>query len=257
MKRSCFFLVTVLFFFGCSTVIKPRSQTVIPPHTLLFTFDDGPNVRFHVTERVLDVLKRHRIRAYFSLIGFRAVENPELVRRIHREGHVIVNHTMHHDPSIIGGKEQVTREFDEADAVFGRILGITNYRSRFVRTPLGVITGNIAEVMKERGTFILPVTYFNGDSEATSNDHDRVIDEMIREFDRNDGGMILFHDGIPRFHQLQDWEFTDPNSPANRDWIPAALEKTIGYFGAKGYRFGLDEAGESNITVNGFLAKEK
>jgi peptidoglycan/xylan/chitin deacetylase (PgdA/CDA1 family) len=55
------------------------------------TFDDGPDLVY--TPQVLDVLKKHNVKATFFLIGNRAAKHPEMVKRIIREGHVIGNHT--------------------------------------------------------------------------------------------------------------------------------------------------------------------
>jgi peptidoglycan/xylan/chitin deacetylase (PgdA/CDA1 family) len=60
-----------------------------------FTFDDGPNPPD--TYALLAVLKQHRVRAVFGLWGDHVVEHPEVVRAIVAGGHVLCNHTMHHE----------------------------------------------------------------------------------------------------------------------------------------------------------------
>ena len=59
---------------------------------MILSFDDGPNVHRNTTSALLDVLKKYNIRAMFSLLGENAEQNPGLVRRIHEEGHIIINH---------------------------------------------------------------------------------------------------------------------------------------------------------------------
>lgn len=61
------------------------------------TFDDGPDP--HWTPRLLDILKRHRARATFFMVGKAAAAQAELVARVAAEGHVIANHTWDH-PSL-------------------------------------------------------------------------------------------------------------------------------------------------------------
>lgn len=58
------------------------------------TFDDGPDPE--TTPRVLDLLGLHGARATFFCIGARASRHPDLVRTMHRRGHTVGNHTMHH-----------------------------------------------------------------------------------------------------------------------------------------------------------------
>lgn len=61
-------------------------------HTTL-TFDDGPT---QVTNRLLDVLKKHHQQALFFVVGSRALNNPELIQRMVNEGHLIGIHAYHH-----------------------------------------------------------------------------------------------------------------------------------------------------------------
>lgn len=64
------------------------------PGLVALTFDDGPDPEW--TPRILDVLKREGVLASFFIIGENGQANPELVKRIVREGHDIGNHTFTH-----------------------------------------------------------------------------------------------------------------------------------------------------------------
>jgi peptidoglycan/xylan/chitin deacetylase (PgdA/CDA1 family) len=66
-----------------------------PGRVVCLTFDDGPHP--HNTPALLDVLARHAVTAVFFVCGARVVEHPEIVREIVARGHVLGNHTMHHD----------------------------------------------------------------------------------------------------------------------------------------------------------------
>src|SRR4029453_13329030 len=56
-------------------------------------FDAGPALN---TPRILDLLKQHGVKATFCLVGFRARDHPDLVRRIAAEGHTFCNHSWQH-----------------------------------------------------------------------------------------------------------------------------------------------------------------
>lgn len=71
------------------------------------TFDDGPDPRF--SNDVLDVLKQYNVPATFFLLGSRAVANPEIVKRMQNEGHVIGNHTYAH-PNLVEESDLDTLE---------------------------------------------------------------------------------------------------------------------------------------------------
>ncbi|MEU7859569.1 polysaccharide deacetylase family protein [Nonomuraea sp. NPDC049141] len=63
---------------------------------LALTFDDGPSV---YTPKLLDLLKKERVKATFFLVGEQVEKYPSIVRREAAEGHAIGNHTYSH-PSL-------------------------------------------------------------------------------------------------------------------------------------------------------------
>jgi peptidoglycan/xylan/chitin deacetylase (PgdA/CDA1 family) len=58
------------------------------------TFDDGPDP--DSTPLILDILRKHNLKAAFFCCGSAAEKYPELVRRIVSEGHLTGNHTYSH-----------------------------------------------------------------------------------------------------------------------------------------------------------------
>lgn len=62
--------------------------------SVALTFDAGADAGY--TSQILDVLKAQGITASFGITGKWAEQNPELVRRIVREGHHLINHTYDH-----------------------------------------------------------------------------------------------------------------------------------------------------------------
>lgn len=66
---------------------------------VIFTFDDGPGLP--TTEKVLDILAVHNIKAIFFIVarhfqGNRGTKYQDLTARIVRDGHIIGNHSMSH-----------------------------------------------------------------------------------------------------------------------------------------------------------------
>lgn len=59
------------------------------------TFDDGPWPEY--TPEMLDLLKAHNVKATFCVLGRQALTYPDLIRRIHDEGHTFCNHSWRHD----------------------------------------------------------------------------------------------------------------------------------------------------------------
>ncbi len=70
------------------------STAGMPDRTVALTFDDGPDPRW--TPKILAVLRRHRARATFFVLGSKVAAHPALTRRIVAEGHEIGSHTYTH-----------------------------------------------------------------------------------------------------------------------------------------------------------------
>lgn len=63
-------------------------------NAIFLTFDDGPNPE--VTPLLLELLREHRVRATFFLLGKNAEKYPELVKLIQEENHTIGFHCYEH-----------------------------------------------------------------------------------------------------------------------------------------------------------------
>ena len=62
--------------------------------SIALTFDDGPIAG--KTDQILEILRQHEAPAAFFCIGYRVDLQPELVHRIHQEGHLVGNHSYYH-----------------------------------------------------------------------------------------------------------------------------------------------------------------
>jgi peptidoglycan/xylan/chitin deacetylase (PgdA/CDA1 family) len=104
---------------GFFAPVVSRLATAEP--VVALTFDDGPDPVY--TPQILDALAAHRARATFFVVGERAARYPELIARMHREGHTVGTHTQHHRLRFhFGSPTYVRREIDDAIAVVARIL---------------------------------------------------------------------------------------------------------------------------------------
>lgn len=71
-----------------SVAIDEKSEKIT------LTFDQGYENGY--TAKILDVLKKKKVKAVFFLLQDYAEKNPELVKRMIKEGHTIGNHSVHH-----------------------------------------------------------------------------------------------------------------------------------------------------------------
>ena len=84
--------------------------------TVCLTFDVG--YENGCTEKILDVLKKHDVKAAFFLVGDYIQRNADLVRRMAAEGHTVGNHTMHHpDMSAISDLAAFRTELEAVEKI--------------------------------------------------------------------------------------------------------------------------------------------
>lgn len=77
---------------------KYLARSVYNTNTFTLTFDDGPHATF--TPKVLDVLKKHNVKATFFVLTEKVTELTfSIIKRILDEGHVLANHGPGHDNS--------------------------------------------------------------------------------------------------------------------------------------------------------------
>lgn len=100
---------------------------------IALTFDaGGPS---DPTSRILDILAKHQVHVTFFVTGDWANQNPDLVRRIHNDGHEIGNHTMRHLDLRTLPDEQVCSELNQANQAISNLTGVTTLP--YYRPPYG------------------------------------------------------------------------------------------------------------------------
>lgn len=115
---------------------------------LYLTFDAGYE-NGH-TDKILDVLKKHKVPAAFFVVGNYLQTSPELVKRMVEEGHIVGNHTFHHpDMSQISTKEDFSREIRELEELYKKTTG--KKMKKFYRPPQGKYSEKNLEMAKELG----------------------------------------------------------------------------------------------------------
>jgi len=100
---------------------KPGHILFISSHTqfknegaqIALTFDDGPSE--DITPGLLDLLKRHEIKATFFANGNRLLKYPEIARRIVAEGHQLANHTYAHERMVFKSLSYIKQDLLRTD----------------------------------------------------------------------------------------------------------------------------------------------
>lgn len=101
---------------------------------LYLTFDEGYEAGY--TAPILDVLKKHNVKAAFFVVKPYITSNPELIKRMVEEGHLVCNHSARH-PSMasITDETNFNKELSDVEEAFESITG--KKISKYFRPPMG------------------------------------------------------------------------------------------------------------------------
>jgi peptidoglycan/xylan/chitin deacetylase (PgdA/CDA1 family) len=101
---------------------------------IAFTFDDGPNPVY--TPQLLDLLKKYQIKATFFVLGSKAEKYPEIILRMHKEGHLVAIHNYVHRSNWFMSPWTIRRQLKKSVTI---IEGITGERPTYYRPPWGLV----------------------------------------------------------------------------------------------------------------------
>ncbi|WP_329285557.1 polysaccharide deacetylase family protein [Streptomyces sp. NBC_00691] len=114
--------------------------------SMVLTFDDGPDPRY--TPGILETLRRHDCRAMFFVCGEMAVENPDLLREMAEDGHVVGNHSWSHPLIPKLRPSRIRDELGSTSEVIERTLGTAPL---WYRAPYGAWNRHSFEIGAELG----------------------------------------------------------------------------------------------------------
>jgi peptidoglycan-N-acetylglucosamine deacetylase len=128
-------MLVILFHPGSRWLLDRRTDVPCTSRPCVaLTFDDGPSPE--VTPRVLDILRDKQAKATFFLVGRQVELNPDLARRMDREGHAVGNHTYSHPPLFCFLTPRRLRE--EIARTQEAVFRVTGARPRHFRSPVGL-----------------------------------------------------------------------------------------------------------------------
>lgn len=158
------------------------SATPVEAPKIALTFDDGPSAA--LTPALLDGLKERGVKATFFLIGENADKNPEIVKRMAEEGHLIGNHTYHHVELTKVSENEARLELADTSAV---IVRITGKEPEYMRPPFGAWQRKLEQEIQ-----MLPVLWTIDPLDWTTENQDEIVNKVVTEAEEND--IILLHD---------------------------------------------------------------
>ena len=156
---------------------------------IYLTFDAGYENGY--TENILDVLKKHNVKATFFLVGNFIETAPELVKRMVSDGHTVGNHTMTHpDMSSISDIESFKKELSGLENLYKEVTG--KDMMKIYRPPQGKFSEENLKMAKSMGykTIFWSLAYVDwyNDNQPT---REQAFDKLLPRI--HNGAVVLLH----------------------------------------------------------------
>ena len=171
-------------------LLFPRLVWNVPNDSNVYlTFDDGPHPI--ATPKVLEVLKQFGIKATFFCVGANAQKYPEIIRDIERAGHVLANHTYHHEN---GWTTPVDAYMDSITRTS------TLIKSNLFRPPYGRIKLRSIYRIKKAGYQIIMWSWLSKDYNTKL--HNTTIISAAKRIKAGD--VLVFHDSQKTEERIEE-----------------------------------------------------
>lgn len=215
MKFEYFLLMLV-----CVIGLTSCAQKPLPPQIYL-TYDDGPDPKF--TPRLLDVLKKHGVKATIFVTGENAQKHPEIVKRAFDAGHTIGNHSYAHRRASDMSYDEIAHSYARTDKI---IRAITGQKDILFRAPYLNVSDHSKSYLCKTGSNSMFVDMAGVDWKTQN--PDEIIDNILHKprYTKNDekNPVVLLHD-------------SGQNNFGTRQGTVDATDKFIPMMRAKGYVF--------------------
>lgn len=181
-------LMMGLLFFGAygnkpqTLPVEGKGVEISDNKKIALTFDDGPHPYY--TEQLLDGLKERGVVATFFVTGEHAALHPDIIKRIHEDGHLIGNHTYSHMQLQDVKREEFKEELIATNEV---IEEITGEEVIYVRPPYGTW-----DKAFEKELNMIPVLWTIDPLDWCSDNVSCITSRVVQKAEEND--IILMHD---------------------------------------------------------------
>lgn len=164
----------------------PYTNTTIDPTKpmVALTFDDGPG---KYTEKLLDILAEHDIKATFFMIGSQIDDYREVVKRMEEDGHEVAGHTWSHRQLTKLSSEEMT---DQIMTTRAKIYEVTGADTTLLRPPYGSYNDKVKKVCQDLG--VVMVNWSVDTLDWKNKNADKVYNAIMEDVE--DGAIVLCHD---------------------------------------------------------------
>ncbi len=154
---------------------------------MYLTFDEGYEAGY--TSQLLNTLKQNQVKATFFITAHYVNTQPDLVKQMIEEGHIIGNHTVNHKSMPDLTEEQIKKEVMELHQVIHEKF---NYEMKYIRPPKGEFSEKTLQVTNQLGytTVMWSFAYEDWNEEKQPNEESakkKIVDNF------HNGEIMLLH----------------------------------------------------------------
>lgn len=159
----------------------PESQKIVA-----LTLDDAPSDE---TTKMLDLLKTYGSKATFFVIGSQIAAHPEILKRIHNEGHELGNHAWRDEPSLSLPLSELEQQVKEVET----LIPANPAGTKYFRPGSGFFNKAMVARLKTLGYRVVLGSIYPHDPQIHSARlNARHVLSMLKP-----GGIIIMHDRRP------------------------------------------------------------
>lgn len=151
------------------------------------TFDAGYEAGY--TEKILEVLKENNVKACFFITGHYLNSQPDLVKKMIDEGHIIGNHTVNHKTMPEISNEEIK---DDVMKLHTAVYDRFDYEMKYIRPPKGECSERTLEYTNSLGykTVMWSLAYDDWDESKQGREEygkNKILENI------HNGAIILLH----------------------------------------------------------------
>lgn len=165
---------------------KPKTKEIV------LSFDDGPDPAY--TPQILDILDKNHIKGTFFILGENAMQHPELVKRMYKEGHEIGNHTFTHRNVASMTPYQTKMELNATQRLYQEITGhsMTLFRPPYVADAEPSTRNELEPIWRAQEMGYTTVGELIDSNDWRGLSSKEIVEQVLAQLPK--GNVILLHD---------------------------------------------------------------
>ncbi|CAG7650503.1 polysaccharide deacetylase family protein [Paenibacillus allorhizosphaerae] len=145
------------------------------------------------TATLVKSLKDNDAKANFFIAGYNVKKDPDFVRTLVADGHLVANHTMTHTDMNLQTDEQIRKEIQDYEKLYKEVTG--KDIQPYFRFPYGKYNTHILKLVSDMGYSSVFWSTAMRDWEPRKNGAEDPYNDIMNNL--HDGNIILMHQGSP------------------------------------------------------------